>query len=68
VSGRKTVRALQKAGFEMGRTRGDHARLHNPATGRRTVVSLTSDVLPVGTLASILRQAGLTTEEFRKPL
>jgi predicted RNA binding protein YcfA (HicA-like mRNA interferase family) len=65
VSGRQAARALERAGFQVVRIHGDHARLHNPETGRRTVVALTSQALPVGTLASILRQAGLSADEFR---
>jgi predicted RNA binding protein YcfA (HicA-like mRNA interferase family) len=65
VSGQKVVRALQKAGFRVLRITGDHAFLVNEQTGRRTVVGVSAGTLPVGTLASVLRQAGLSVGEFR---
>ena len=65
VSGQKVVRALQKAGFRVLRITGDHAFLVNEQTGRRTVVGVSAGTLPVGTLASVLRQAGLSADEFR---
>jgi predicted RNA binding protein YcfA (HicA-like mRNA interferase family) len=65
VSGQKVVRALQKAGFRVLRITGDHAFLVNEQTGRRTVVGVSAGTLPVGTLASVLRQAGLNVGEFR---
>ena len=67
-SGRRTAHALEGAGFDLVRIVGDHARLRNPQTGRQTTVPLTNRPLPVGTIASILRQAGLSAEEFRELL
>lgn len=68
VSGRKVAKALQKAGFELARIAGNHAYLRNYETNRRVVVPLSSHTCPVGTLASILRQAGLTTDDLRRLL
>jgi predicted RNA binding protein YcfA (HicA-like mRNA interferase family) len=63
---RKVVDALIRAGFVHVRTKGSHAVYQHP-NGRVAVVPQHSTVKR-GTLASILRQAGLTTAEFLKLL
>lgn len=67
ISGAKAVRALEKLGFEIVGTKGSHCKLPNIADGEptRTVVVPLHDELRVGTLASILRQAGITAAELR---
>ena len=66
VSGRQTIRALQRLGFEQVSQRGSHVKLRNEA-GRTAIVPL-HDELARGTLRSILRQAGITGEDFRGAL
>ncbi|MCE5238395.1 type II toxin-antitoxin system HicA family toxin [bacterium] len=68
VSGRKVARALERSGFTLVRAQGDHGYYTHLATRRNAVVPLTNQVLPVGTIANILRQAGLTADEFRQLL
>jgi predicted RNA binding protein YcfA (HicA-like mRNA interferase family) len=66
VNGRRTLRALTKAGFVVDRIVGSHHVLVYPGDTRRTVtvpVHAGRDLKP-GTLHSIIRQAGLTVEEF----
>jgi predicted RNA binding protein YcfA (HicA-like mRNA interferase family) len=62
VSGKRVVRALEKAGFEVVSTRGSHCKLRHMAPPR--IVPLHDEVRPA-TLTSILRQAGLTADELR---
>lgn len=57
------VRALTKAGFEHVRTKGSHEVFRD--TSGRVVVVPRHTTIKRGTLASILRQAGLTVAEFR---
>ena len=59
---RKVTRALEAAGFSHVRTKGSHEVYRNQE-GRVAIVPR-HDVVKRGTLASILRQAGLTLEEF----
>jgi predicted RNA binding protein YcfA (HicA-like mRNA interferase family) len=47
--------------------RGSHAKLRHPASGRVVIVPL-HRTLAVGTVASILRQAELSAEDFLVPL
>ena len=63
---RKVIRALESVGFTYVRTKGSHAVYRNPE-GRVTVIPQHS-VVKRGTLASILRQSGLTSAEFLKLL
>ena len=65
VSGRKVVRALERAGFVVRRQRGSHLMLSSP-DGADTVsvpVHGQRDVKP-GTLRGIIRDAGLSVGEF----
>jgi predicted RNA binding protein YcfA (HicA-like mRNA interferase family) len=63
VSGKETVQALRRAGFAVVSTRGSHQKLRD-AEGRVVIVPLHRE-LARGTLASVLRQAGLGAEEFK---
>lgn len=60
------MRALEKAGFTQVSQKGSHVKLRNDA-GRTVIIPLHRE-LARGTLASILRQAGLSAEEFRELL
>ena len=67
VSGAALIRALERDGWTVARQRGSHVRLKKE--GRRTalVVPLHRE-LRKGTLAGILRDAGLTRDELRSLL
>lgn len=60
---RKVSAALQSIGFEHVRTKGSHA-VYRRATDGRTVIVPMHGTVKRGTLASIIRQAGLTPAEF----
>ena len=61
ISGAEAVRALRRLGFTLGEQEGSHIRL---TKGGLRVTVPNHKSLAVGTLKSILRQAGLTAEEF----
>jgi predicted RNA binding protein YcfA (HicA-like mRNA interferase family) len=65
VSGREAIRALERLGFEQVRQRGSHVVLkkQTPEGTVGCVVPLHRE-LAIGTLRGILRQAGVTPEEF----
>ena len=65
VSGQKAVRALEHLGFKRVRQKGSHVVLRK---GNRGCVVPLHDELALGTLHSILRQAGVTEEEFGEAL
>lgn len=68
VSGKETVEAFLRTGYEIHRVRGSHYVLKNPHTGRRVVVPYHRKELAVKTLAYILKQAGMTPEDFAQLL
>lgn len=57
------MRALENVGFTQVSQKGNHVKLRNDA-GRTVIIPFHRE-LARGTLASILRQAGLSAEEFR---
>ncbi|ABD10053.1 hypothetical protein CcI156_00010 [Frankia sp. CcI156] len=64
ISGAKVVKALGRAGFEEVATRGSHCKLRHKESARVVIVPLHRE-LATGTLASVLRQAGIEAEELR---
>ena len=65
VSGSDVVRALARLGFREVRQRGSHVVLkRQTGEGETGAVVPMHRELAVGTLAGILRQAGVTVEEF----
>jgi len=69
LSGREVIRALERLGFEQVRQRGSHVVLK-----RQTPEGVSGCVVPLhrelatGTLRGILKQAGVTVDEFEKNL
>lgn len=65
VSGREAIRALERLGFAQVRQRGSHVILKRTAHQRTTgcVVPLHPE-LATGTLRGILKQAGVSAEDF----
>jgi predicted RNA binding protein YcfA (HicA-like mRNA interferase family) len=65
VSGDEAIRALEKLGFVRIRQKGSHVILSRGSVG--CVVPLHRE-LKVGTLSGVLKQAGVTADEFSKAL
>jgi predicted RNA binding protein YcfA (HicA-like mRNA interferase family) len=63
ISGRECVKALQRAGFEIARQKGSHIVMRRDNPYGKVVVP-NSDEIPKGTVRAIIRDAGLTVEEF----
>jgi predicted RNA binding protein YcfA (HicA-like mRNA interferase family) len=62
-SAREVLRRLLKAGFVEVRQSGSHKVLRHP-DDRLTYVAMHPGDIPNGTFRKILKQAGLTQEEF----
>jgi len=65
VSGAEAVRALERLGFSISRQTGSHVRM---VQGNHRVTVPMHRNLVVGTLQSILRQAGVSLIDFMKAL
>ena len=65
LSFREVVRKLQAAGFQVASQRGSHVKfMRQTAEGTRTAIVPSHREIAPGTLRSILRQAGLTVQDF----
>ncbi|MGQ0664430.1 MAG: type II toxin-antitoxin system HicA family toxin [Pseudomonadota bacterium] len=69
LTARQVMRALERGGFVQVRVRGSHYRFRHPErpTPHVTVPFHRKDLDPI-VVRSIVRQAGLAIEEFRKLL
>jgi predicted RNA binding protein YcfA (HicA-like mRNA interferase family) len=61
------IKALEAEGWEVARQRGSHVRLRKPGRRIALVVPLHHE-LKKGTVAGILRDAGLRPEDLRRLL
>jgi predicted RNA binding protein YcfA (HicA-like mRNA interferase family) len=60
---REIVRQLEEDGWFLAKTRGSHRQFKHPSKpGRVTVAGHPNDDLPLGTLNSIMKQAGWKPE------
>ncbi|ADI02313.1 MAG TPA: addiction module toxin, HicA family [Syntrophothermus lipocalidus] len=62
VSGPEVIKILAKAGFCPTTQRGSHVKMRHPS-GKTAIVPLHDELAP-STLRSVVKQAGLTVEEF----
>lgn len=68
ISGREVVKAFGKVGYEVDRQRGSHIVLRNVEAPYRRLTVPDHDEIAKGTLRGIIRQAGLSVEEFKSLL
>ena len=61
ISGAEAIRALQKLGFVIARQKGSHVILRRGSAG---CVVPNHKEIKIGTLSSVLKQAGVSTDEF----
>ena len=66
ISGKELCKVLEKIGFKKIYGKGSHVRFKHP-DGRRTVVPVHgNEDIGSGLLTAIIKQTGLTREEFEK--
>lgn len=69
VECQQLIRALKRAGFAEQRQRGSHLHLKRESDGKRVTVPVHKGrIVPIGTLRAILRDAGISVEQFRELL
>lgn len=61
-SGQDAIRAFQRMGYQVNHQTGSHIILRHPQMRRLTVPN--HQELAKGTLRALIREAGLTKEEF----
>ncbi|MFL6215675.1 MAG: type II toxin-antitoxin system HicA family toxin [Blastocatellia bacterium] len=65
ISGREIVKALKKVGYEQDRQRGSHIILRQTALPHRRVTVPDHKEVAKGTLRAIIREVGLTVDDFK---
>jgi len=68
VSGQEVIKALKRVGYEIDHQKGSHIVLRNQSPPHRRITVPNHKEVAKGTLRSILRETGLTVEEFTKLL
>ena len=65
ISGKQMCWLLEKRGWVLDRINGSHFVYRHPASGRRVIVPVHGNKpLATGTLRKLIRDAGLTVDEF----
>lgn len=65
LSGSDVCKILNKIGFEIDHQTGSHIILRNIKSPHRRITVPNHKTIAKGTLRSIIREAGLTVEEFK---
>ncbi len=65
ISGRDVIKALRKLGYEFDHQRSSHVVVRQTVPPHRRLTVPDHDEIAKGTLRAIIRQAGLTVEEFK---
>lgn len=69
IAGLRTVKACRKVGYQIDHQTGSHIIMYHPTNPkRRRLVIPSHGKLKTGLLAGLIKEAGLTVEEFKKLL
>lgn len=68
VTARELVGALERAGFQQKHQRGSHLHLFQPVSQKWTTVPMHTGDVKRPLLKAILKQAGLSEDQFRELL
>jgi predicted RNA binding protein YcfA (HicA-like mRNA interferase family) len=66
LSGNELIKILNKIGYEIDHQTGSHIILRNKAYPFRRLTVPNHKTIAKGTLRGLIRQAGLTLDEFNK--
>ncbi len=64
VTGRDVVKVLRQVGYEQDHMRGSHIVMRQIAVPHRRITVPDHNPIAKGTIRAIIRQVGLTVEEF----
>jgi predicted RNA binding protein YcfA (HicA-like mRNA interferase family) len=64
ISGREAVSAFRKLGYEFDRQRGSHMILRHTSPPHRRLTVPDHREVAKGTLRALIREAGITVEDF----
>lgn len=63
---RRLIKKFQKLGYVIDRQSGSHVIMYHVSSGKRSTIPMHTKDLPKGTLLSIIKEAGLTRDDFAK--
>ena len=63
---REIIKKFEKIGYVIDRQKGSHIILYHPTQRKRLTIPMHIKDMPRGTLLAIIKQSGLTREEFLK--
>ena len=66
IKPRELIKSFEKLGYIVDRQKGSHVILYHPSTKIRLTIPMHIKDVPNGTLLAIIKQAGLTKEDFLK--
>ncbi|MGI8420210.1 MAG: type II toxin-antitoxin system HicA family toxin [Candidatus Levyibacteriota bacterium] len=64
IKPRRLIKIFEKLGYEIDRQKGSHVILLHSVSKRRVTIPMHTRDVPNGTLLAIIKDAGLTKEEF----
>lgn len=64
IKPRKLIRIFEKLGYEIDKQKGSHVILYHTADRKRLTIPMHTRDIPNGTLLAIIKQAGLTKDQF----
>ena len=66
VTAKEAIRALRRDGWQITSQVGNHAHLTHATKPGKVTVAMHGGTIKDGTMNSILKQAGLTADQFRE--
>lgn len=63
---KEVIKKFKKLGFSEDHQTGSHLIMYNPSSKKRVVIPFHLSDLPKGTFSAILRESGISREEFLK--
>lgn len=66
IKPKELARKFERLGYVKDRQKGSHLILYHPSSQKRVVIPMHLKDIPRGTLLAIIKQAGLSREEFLK--
>lgn len=68
IKPKELIKTFEKFGYIIDRQKGSHIILYEALSKRRLTIPMHTKDVPNGTLLSIIKQSGLTKEEFLKKI
>jgi predicted RNA binding protein YcfA (HicA-like mRNA interferase family) len=64
INGAKAIKAFEKDGWTVKSTKGGHVKLIKTGYNYFLIIPVHGKTIPKGTLASIIKDSGLSVQEF----